>query len=77
VRGWRDGMRHLEVVGIADRVAHVSGLVAAATARRVTAGEFASGVRVLGDDESPNKALLQDVISDGLHVHEFVGSALR
>ena len=76
VRGWRDGMRHLEVVGITDRIAHVSGLVAATTARRVTAGEFASGVRVLGDDESPNKAVLQDIISDGLHVYEFVGSAL-
>ena len=76
VRGWRDGMRHLEVVGIADRVAHVAGIVAAATARRVTAGEFASGVRVLGDDDSPNGELLRDVIEDGLHLHEFVGSAL-
>jgi hypothetical protein len=69
-------MRHLEVVGIADRVAHVAGLVAAATARRVTTGEFASGVRVLGDDDSPNEGLLRDVIADGLQLHEFVGSAL-
>jgi hypothetical protein len=42
----------------------------------VTTGEFASGVRVLGDDDSPNEGLLRDVIADGLQLHEFVGSAL-
>lgn len=77
VRGWRDDHRHVEVVGIADRVAHVAGLVAAATARKLIAGEFANGVRVLGDMESPNARLVGDLVEDGLHLHEFVGSALE
>ena len=77
VRGWRDDSRHVEVVGIADRVAHVAGLVAAATARKVIGGEFAAGVRVLGDADSPNDAIVNDLIDDGIHLHEFVGSALE
>jgi hypothetical protein len=76
VRGWRDDARHVEVVGIADRVSHIAGLVAATVARKVIAGEFASGARVLGDDDSPNVAILNDVVEDGLRIQEFVGSAL-
>jgi hypothetical protein len=75
VRGWRNAARHVEVVGIADRVAHVAGLVAAAAARRLIAGDFAAGVRVLGDTGSPNTDVLGDLVVDGLHLHEFVGSA--
>lgn len=75
VRGWRNAGRHVEVVGIADRVGHVAGLVAAATARRLIAGDFSAGVRVLGDAGSPNADLLNDLVVDGLHLHEFVGSA--
>ena len=76
VRGWRDDARHVEVVGIADRVAHIAGLVAATAARKVIGGEFVSGVRVLGDEDSPNVAMLNDVVEDGLRIQEFVGSAL-
>jgi len=76
VRGWRDDARHVEVVGIADRVAHIAGLVAATAARKVIGGEFASGVRVLGDEDSPNVAMLNDIVEDGLRIQEFVGSAL-
>jgi hypothetical protein len=76
VRGWRDDARHVEVVGIADRVAHVAGLVAATTARKLIAGEFSTGVRLLGDDDSPNTVLLNDLIEDGLRIQEFVGSTL-
>jgi hypothetical protein len=76
VRGWHGDARHVEVVGIADRVAHVAGLVAATAARKVIGGEFSSGVRVLGDDDSPNIAMLNDVVEDGLRIQEFVGSAL-
>ncbi|MEY4401660.1 MAG: hypothetical protein RL072_1525 [Actinomycetota bacterium] len=76
VRGWRDQARHVEVVGIADRVAHVAGLVAATAARKVISGEFASGARLLGDQDSPNVALLNDLVEDGLRIQEFVGSAL-
>jgi len=75
VRGWRDMERHVEVVGVADQVARVAGLVAAATARSVIAGGFSSGVRVLGDEESPNEELLRAVIDSGVRLHEFVGSA--
>ena len=77
LRGWRDASRHVEVVGVADRVAHVAGLVAAATARKVIAGEFGNGVRVLGDTESPNVELVDDLVGDGIQLHEFVGSALE
>ena len=76
VRGWRDDARHVEVVGIADRVAHIAGLVAATAARKVIGGELASGVRVLGDEDSPNVAMLNDIVEDGLRIQEFVGSAL-
>lgn len=75
VRGWRDTERHVEVVGVADQVARIAGRVAAATARSVIAGGFSSGVRVLGDDESPNEELLRAVIDSGVRLHEFVGSA--
>jgi len=77
VRGWRNDARHVEVVGVADRVASVVGKVAATTARQVVAGGFASGVRVLGDDESPNDTLIDEIVSSGVHLHEFIGSALH
>jgi hypothetical protein len=66
----------VEVVGVADRVAHVAGVVAACAARGVVAGGFASGVRVLGDDDSPNITLLREVIDGGVRLREFVGSAI-
>lgn len=75
VRGWRNTERHVEVVGVADQVARIAGRVAAATARSVIAGGFSSGVRVLGDDESPNEELMRAVIDSGVRLHEFVGSA--
>jgi len=76
VRGWQDHSRHVEVVGVADRVAHIAGLVAATAARKALTGEFAAGVRVLGDDDSPNVSMLRDIVTTGVHLHEFVGSAL-
>jgi hypothetical protein len=76
VRGWRGESRHVEVVGVADRVAHLSGAVAACAARGVVVGGFASGVRVLGDDDSPNVTLLREVIDGGVRLREFVGSAI-
>ena len=75
VRGWLSGSRHVEVVGVADRVAQIAGVVAAATARGVVAGGFGSGVRVLGDDDSPNDAVLREVAAGGIRLREFVGSA--
>ena len=75
VRGWLGGSRHVEVVGVADRVAQIAGVLAAATARGVVAGGFGSGVRVLGDDDSPNDDVLREVAAGGIRLREFVGSA--
>ncbi|MFZ9191854.1 MAG: NAD(P)-binding domain-containing protein [Ilumatobacteraceae bacterium] len=75
VRGWRNGERHVEVLGITDRLAHLAGVVAASAARSVIAGGFASGVRTLGDDESPNETMMDDVMSAGVQLREFVGTA--
>jgi hypothetical protein len=75
VRGWRNGERHVEVLGITDRLAHLAGVVAASAARGVIAGGFASGVRTLGDAESPNEAMIDDVMSAGVQLREFVGTA--
>ncbi|NQW67787.1 MAG: hypothetical protein HQ454_00630, partial [Acidimicrobiaceae bacterium] len=75
VRGWRDEARHTEVIGAADRVANLASAVAAAAARSVIAGGFASGVRVLGDDESPNDVMLHDVATAGVRLSEFVGTS--
>ena len=74
VRGWRGGERHVEVMGVAERLAQIAGVVAGASARSVAAGGFASGVRTLGDSESPNDVLLDEVLATGLQVREFVGT---
>jgi hypothetical protein len=75
VRGWRNQARHVEVIGAADRVANLASAVAFAAARNVIAGGFASGVRVLGDEESPNDAVLHDVLDAGVRLSEFVGTS--
>ena len=77
VRGWRNDARHIEVVGAADRMANLAGVVAAATARGVVIGGFASGVRVLGDDESPNEAIFDAVYKSGIQLREFVGTSAK
>jgi hypothetical protein len=75
VRGWRNQARHVEVIGAADRVANLASAVAFAAARNVIAGGFSSGVRVLGDEESPNDAVLHDVLDAGVRLSEFVGTS--
>jgi hypothetical protein len=75
VRGWRNGERHVEVLGIADRLAQLAGAVAATAARGVIVGGFASGARTLGDIDSPNEAMINDVLTAGLQLREFVGTA--
>ena len=75
VRGWRNGERHVEVLGIADRLAQLAGAVAATAARGVIVGGFASGARTLGDIDSPNEAMINDVLKAGLQLREFVGTA--
>lgn len=75
VRGWRNDERHVEVIGAADRVATLSSAVASAAARTVVGGGFASGVRVIGDEESPNDEILRQVLDAGVRLREFVGTA--
>ena len=75
VRGWRHESRHVEVIGVSDRVAHIAGTIAAASARGVVAGGFASGVRVVGDTDSPNERILDAVVEAGVHLREFVGTS--
>ena len=59
----------------ADRFPMRIALIVLGAILLVSAG-FAVIVRVLGDDDSPNVALLNDVVEDGLRIQEFVGSAL-
>lgn len=75
VRGWRDGERHVEVIGVADRVAKIAGTVAATVTSHVVQENFPRGVCVLGDETSPNDSIMKELLAHGLHVYEFVGSA--
>ena len=75
VRGWSNESRHVEVIGVSDRVANIAGTIAAASARGVVAGGFASGVRVIGDVDSPNQQMLNAVLDAGIHLREFVGTS--
>lgn len=73
LRGTRQGARHDEVVGIADRLATVAGAVAAETALVVNAGTIAPGVQVLGSPGLPNADLLDAVLANGVSLHRYVG----
>ena len=73
LRGTRQGARHDEVVGIADRLATVAGAVAAETALVVNAGGIAPGVQILGSDGLPNADLLDAVLANGVSLHRYVG----
>lgn len=70
-RGSRNGVRHIEIVGMAEKVASVAAAVSAHTAVRV--GECAPGVYVLGDQTLPNADILNAVLASGLTLHQFVG----
>ena len=74
LRGSRQGARHEEIVGIADRLATVSGAVAAETAMTLAAGKVASGVRILGSEGLPNADLLDAVLANGISLHRYTGS---
>jgi len=68
----RDGVRHIEIVGMAEKVASVAAAVAAHTAVRVN--ECAPGVHVLGEAGVPNADILNAVLASGLTLHQFVGN---
>ena len=73
VRGVRNGMRHVEIVGIAERVATITGSVAAQAARGLMNGSVPPGVHNLGQDEVPNDFILDGVLDSGTILHQFVG----
>ena len=73
VRGVRNGQRHAEIVGIAERVASVTAAVASHTAIALTDKVVAPGVHNLGQADLPNDAILDGVLALGTTLHQFVG----
>ena len=73
VRGTRHGARHVEVVGVAERLALVAGAVAARTALALATTSVAPGVHSLGQDALPNADILDGVLAAGVTLHQFVG----
>jgi hypothetical protein len=74
VRGVRNGKRHVEIVGIVDRVATVAGTVAAHTAHAIAHNNIAPGVHTLGQVALPNADILDAVTNAGIELHQFVGN---
>ena len=74
VRGVRNGKRHVEIVGIVDRVATVAGVVAAHTAHALAHNNIAPGVHTLGQVALPNADILDAVTNSGIELHQFVGT---
>ncbi len=73
VRGVRNGRRHVEIVGIVDRVATVAGVVAAHTAVAIACGGIEAGVHTLGQTTLPNADILDAVTASNIELHQFVG----
>lgn len=73
VRGVRHGRRHVEIVGVAERVASVSGAVGGGVASLMAEREFPVGVRNLGQVDLPNADILDRALAGGLVLHQFVG----
>jgi len=73
VRGVRNQRRHVEIVGVAERLASVTGAVAAQSAIAVRTHSLASGVHNLGQASVPNADILDGVIATGVTLHQFVG----
>ncbi len=73
VRGVRHGKRHVEIVGIADKVATIAGVVAAHTAHALQNQPLAPGVYNLGQEQLPNADILDAAVASGITLHQFVG----
>ena len=75
VRGFRQGSRVAEVAGVVGRLGQLAACVAYSTARLLESDRsIAPGCHVLGASSLPNPRLLDEVITSGLVVEEFVGS---
>ena len=73
VRGTKNGERVVDVVGVAERVGQVAGVVSGCVARSIGVGEISQpGAVVLGEGSLPNEALLSRVMASGVQAHSFV-----
>lgn len=69
------GGRGTEILGVAERVGQLAGIVAAVAAATIVRGGIGgTGARVLGAPGSPHAEMLARVESLGVRVQEFVGS---
>lgn len=73
VRGQRNNRRHVEIVGVADKLASLAGAVSAHTALALAHTSVPPGVHVLGGHALPNSAILDGVLASGVVLHQFVG----
>jgi len=73
VRGVRHGRRYVEIVGIADKVGTIAGVVAAHTALALANTAVAPGVHNLGQASMPNADILDGAVKSGITLHQFVG----
>ena len=73
VRGTKNGERVVDVVGVAERVGQVAGVVSGCVARSISISEISQpGAFVLGELSLPNEALLSRVLACGVQAHSFV-----
>ncbi|MFM8854266.1 MAG: hypothetical protein ACKOGL_13935 [Acidimicrobiaceae bacterium] len=73
VRGTKNSERVVDVVGVAERVGQVAGVVSGCVARSISVGEITQpGAFVLGELSLPNEALLSRVMASGVQAHAFV-----
>ena len=73
VRGTKNGERVVDVVGVAERVGQVAGVVSGCVARSISVGEISQpGAFVLGELSLPNETLLSRVMASGVQAHSFV-----
>lgn len=73
VRGTRDGLRHVEVVGLAEKIASVAAAVAAHTALGILRCPPEPGVHVVGEASLQQPNILDAVLATGVSIHQFVG----
>jgi len=73
VRGTKNGERVVDVVGVAERVGQVAGVVSGCVARSISVSEISQpGAFVLGESSLPNEVILSRVLACGVQAHSFV-----
>lgn len=72
IRGQRGNQRHVEIMGVAEKMATLAGAVAAQAAVAVYRG-VEPGVHVVGAEGLPNSDILDGVLASGVTLHQFTG----